>query len=647
MRLSNWTKIINCELLSKNTRWFNSTKHHKVRAPFDFADYLDEYFVLSADATNGGGVRWECLPYQRRLCYLMQDADVRRVVLVKGAQVGYTQLLRGAVAYACAEKSRNVCVFEPTQQDAREFSNLQIKSMLRDCDGISCHLRVDHTKVHPDNTTHRRVWNNAVSYFRGATSANDFRRISVDWVMVDEIDGMEANIEGEGAPDTLAWSRTFASNNPKIIIGSTPTVLGESNVLRCADEIDAKFKNYLPCVHCGEFQEIVFGGADANFGLKFDKCSNHRATADTTRYRCKHCQCDIGYEHLREMDEQGELRSETIGIKNSGFVYDLETGKPCDLPHEAAAYLSGLMSYTVSWADGVYQFLKATESARQGDNSALITVTNEWLGEGYMPSHNRDLATWQQVKEREIDDEFVPDWASHLTQWADVQKDSVHVMLVAWGEGERSRVMRYDIVQGDPASDNTLEWITEQAQLEFPKRDGTYLPISLSGIDSGFLTDTVYKACKADPSKIFPTKGLSTYGKPVIEMKNRPNGMGVYICPIGTDTGKDIIAERLKLDIDGPGKIEFGTHANINDELYRSCTSNIKKIVFRSGKSVERWTLPAGRHDEGLDCLVGNLGMVRLLQQRFHVTLGDTPKVNTYQDDDGAMLAKLLEAQRS
>ena len=623
--------------------WQQASEPHRPTMPLDFADYLDQYFYLSPDATNSAG-RWECLPYQRRLCYLLQDLDVKRVAIVKPAQIGYTQLLRGYVGYEAAHRSRNICVWQPTSADAREFSNLQIKSMLRDCPDIAKHLRVEHDKKDTDNTTGRRVWDAAVSYFRGATSANEFRRISVDSGLVDELDGMPANVEGEGSPDSLARSRMYASSRPKLILGSTPTITDESNILRVAGEIEEAFKNFLPCPKCGSYQELLFGGADADFGLRFVKHKNHKSTSDTVRYACDSCSKDFGYENLREMDEAGELRSENIGLTNSGRFYTLNDDMDCEPPHEAAVYLNGLISYTVSWSDGVYQFLKATDAARQGDNSTLVTVTNEWLGQGYTPIQNKDLATWEQVKGREVAESLIPKWASHLTQWADVQKDSVHVMLVAWGAGERSRVMRYDIIPGCHDTDNMLEWVTVQAEKEFLREYGAMLPVSLSGIDSGFMADTVYRACKANPLKILPTKGLSVYGKPVITIPNRPNNHGVYVCPMGTDTAKDIIAERLKIDMDAPGKIEFSDHEGINDDLYKSCTSNIKKTVFRSGKAVERWTLKSGWHDEGLDCLCGNLGMVRILQDRFQVVLGEYEAPDS--SESGDFMANLISAAR-
>lgn len=626
--------------------WTLALETFRPTIPLDFWQFLDRFFFLSPDATNSSG-GWETLPYQKRLSYLFQDLDIKLVAFVKCAQIGYTQLIRGGVGYEAAHRGRNLCVYQPTAADANEFSALQIKSMLRDCPDIAKHLRVESfDKKHPDNTNSRRVWDRAISYFRGATSANEFRRISIDTAFLDELDGMPANVEGEGSPYSLARSRTYASSRPKVIAGSTPTIEGESNILKLASEIDQKFYNYFPCPECGEFQKIAFGGADADFGLKWEKCSNHKHSADTVKYQCEFCPAKFGYEHLREIDEQGELRSDTIGLTNDGLFYDLATGDPCDPPHEAAVFLSGLLSYTVSWSDGVYQFLKATDLARQGDNSAMVTWTNEYKGEGYTPQQNKDLATWKQLKGRQIDSEFVPDWVSHITQWADVQKDSVHNMVMGWGLGERSIVLRYEIIRGDHDKDNMLGECVEMAYLEYAKESGELLPVSLAGIDSGYMADTVYKACKSEPYKLFPTKGLSVYGKPVITIPNRPNNTGVYVCPVGTDTAKDIIAERLKIDIDGAGKIEFSSHESINDDLMKSCTSNVKKMVYRSGKAVERWVLPSGRHDEGTDCLSGNLGMARLLQNTFNVELGELPEPESSEDDDMS-ITELVRLQRS
>ena len=619
--------------MSNSSLWLEAAEKYRPTIPMGLSEYLDNYFYLSPDATNSDGA-WESLPYQARLCFLMQDLDMKRLAIQKCAQIGYTQLLRGMVGYECAHRGRNTCVWQPTSADAREFSNLQIKAMLRDCPEISKHLRVDHEKKDTDNTTSRRVWDKAVSYFRGSKSANEFRRISIDSGFVDEIDGTDATIEGEGSADSLAWSRMYASSRPKLICGSTPTISGESNIERLCNEIEEKFHNWLPCAKCGVHQQLEWGGSDADYGITFLKKSDHYKSSRTAVYVCKHCSNSFGYESLREIDEAGELRSKSVAVTNSGRIYDVSTGKNTETPIEAAVYLNGLISYTITWSDGVYQFLKATDAARRGDNSNLVTFTNEYFGEPYTPIQNKDLATWESLKGRQNESELIPSWVSHLTQWADVQKDSIHNLLVGWGEGERSICLRYDIVPGDPASGGLIDWVYENSLKQFEREDHVWLPISLSGIDSGYLADTVYNVCKRDPLKLIPTKGLSVYGKPVIEMPNRPTQNRVYLSGIGTDTAKDIIAERIKIDTETAGSIEYAAHAGINDDFFKSCTSNIKKIVYRSGKGVSRWVLQSGKNDEGLDCLSGNLGMVRLLQDRYGVELGINQLLEETDEND-------------
>ena len=196
---------------------------------------------------------------------------------------------------------------------------------------------------------------------------------------------------------------------------------------------------------------------------------------------------------------------------------------------------------------------------------------------------------------------------------------------------------------------NLLELIRDFAEEEHKREDGVKLPISLVGVDSGYLADTIYNLCKVNPTKFIPTKGLSTRGKPVIKVPNMPNQNRVFLGNIGTDTGKDIVASRMRLDIPGPGYIEFADRSEFNEDFFKSLTSNIKKTVYRSGKSQEQWVLPSGRHDEALDCFVINLAMVRLLQERYNVDLNEEEDPEQKEDDKRdhiAMIQKLAEAAR-
>ena len=75
--------------------------------------------------------------------------------------------------------------------------NLQIKSALRDCKAARDQLTTDWDSQNSSNTTGRRTFKRGILYCKGATSEVNFRGISVDDAIVDDLNGAPISPEGE------------------------------------------------------------------------------------------------------------------------------------------------------------------------------------------------------------------------------------------------------------------------------------------------------------------------------------------------------------------------------------------------------------------------------------------------------------------
>ncbi|MDP1045497.1 phage terminase large subunit family protein, partial [Klebsiella pneumoniae] len=74
--------------------------------------------------------------------------------------------------------------------------------------------------------------------------------------MFDEVDGYPVMGAGkEGDQIKLGIKRTESFWNRKIIMGSTPTVKGESRIEKSYANSDQR-KYFVPCPHCGEYQVL-------------------------------------------------------------------------------------------------------------------------------------------------------------------------------------------------------------------------------------------------------------------------------------------------------------------------------------------------------------------------------------------------------
>lgn len=618
----------------------------KVDKPLRPLEHANTHFFLSPDATNSNG-RFKAFEYQKFLINAFADLNILKVAVQKPAQVGFTQLLKWLCGYSCSHVHRSVGIYFPTATDANEFSSTQISSLLRDCPDVAKELTVDYEKKHTDNQASRRKFKQATLFIRGATSANNFRRISFSTGLLDELDGMPSNIEGEGSADALIWSRMYAANYKKLIMGSTPTITGESNIESILSTIREKFRRYYPCPHCNHYQTLVWGGADSKHGLHWDKIYfndnsiDYQSTSETARYVCEECEQSFNYSNLRTIDKKAYWKSDN-------FIADDETGKITPLlenglsnPKEIGIYLTGLQSYTVSWSEAVLQYLKAVDNAREGDNGQLITFVNEYLGETYTPSEVREQTPYTVLYNRREDfGDFIPDKIKAVVIGADVQKDRIEFTEIGFATGEESYVLNHTVRMGDPANDQDLwDYLFDLAHTKvYTKSTGETLGVALFCIDSGYLTDTVFKFCKRSTTKLIPVKSTPVFGRPVADMPANKTKHGVYNTLCGSDTAKDILYSRWKLDLPQAGYVHFSMQ--LPEEYFKQIVSEYKKADFKSGKPVERWFCPKSRRNEGLDCFVYALCGIRILQTRYGIDL-DVTKQKILSRYNPASLAKM------
>lgn len=599
--------------------------------PQDFVTWMDENFYLSPDATNADG-RWHTHAYQRGLAFLMADLDGPQILNVKkSAQVGYSQILKALAGYECAHRKRTFCCWQPTATDANEFSNLQIKSMLRDCPAVANELvSSDPDKKTTSNVTRRRQFRSATLFTRGATSANEFRRISIETGANDELDGMPSDVGGEGSPDALAFTRMDAALRPKLINGSTPTLAGESLIDGLFNECREKFERYYPCPHCQHKQQLVFGGKDSTHGLRWDDVYHDdgtqdlEATANTVKHYCASCHEPTGYEDLRTMDNDAHWESASFVVDDlTGQIYDKSGELTDERPLEAGIHISGLMSYTVPWSKGVYRYLRAKNLADTGNNTAIIQWTNEYLGEAYQAIDFSEMPKWEKLRDRQHSyGAEVPDWVETITTGWDIGKDYIVGEVVGWGEGERSASIDYIQIMGSPVKDGILKHIFDVSEMKFTKKDGTELPVALTCVDSGYLAEEIYALCRMKPTMLIPVKGASTRGKPIADMPtHKHKRSGTFLTIVGTDNAKDTIYSRFLIDKPGPGYCEFPLDKDYSESYFKGLCSEYRKTIYKMGRSIEQWFLPSGNRAEPLDCRVYALAAVTILQQRYRVDL--------------------------
>lgn len=235
--------------------------------PMTLSEHAKSHFYLSAESSYVEQA-WTPWPFQIPIMNMMSNDDIVALDFKKSARVGYTKMLLAKIAYNAHHKRRNQCIWQPTDEDRDEFVKSELDPMLRD---VKCMREVfpSYLQRHKDNTLHQKKFLGSVCYTKGAKAAKNFRRMSLDEGLLDEVDACDLDIEKEGDIYTLAGKRVEGATFPKLISGSTPKLRGFSNIENREQIADVRMDCHIPCPHCGEYHALTWGGKDEPHGMKF------------------------------------------------------------------------------------------------------------------------------------------------------------------------------------------------------------------------------------------------------------------------------------------------------------------------------------------------------------------------------------------
>jgi len=575
----------------------------KFREPLTGSEWADRYFYLSPESSGIEG-KWETLPYQKALLNWMCDDDIEEINLIKSARVGYTKCLLATIGYSIEHKRRNIALWQPTDGDAKDFVSDEVETMLRDVPVVGNLLKVPPGTKSKFSTVEKKVFVGAVLDIKGGKSGRNFRRMTKDVVMYDELDGFDVDVDGEGSPLELGDTRTQTSSFPKSIRGSTPRVKGVSLIEKAVANCKMLFYRYVPCPECEGPQRLKF--------------VNLKNETEGVRYRCEHCGHPVEYHQYPAMDAAGRWQTE------DGFYYDDETdlfydenGDAIDRPKRIAAHIWAAYSYFTTWSDTIEKWLEAVEESRTGSNSKLKTIINTRLAE-----------TWEEKGDKVADDQFsgdrlddyhtdaIPNEVLMVTFGADVQggKNSrIEVEFTGWGVGEESWSLDYVVIPGDPGDDDIWQHLDDQTLRKFVRQDGIVLPVSGGMIDSGYLPGRVFQFTRPRKRRnIYATKGKAQYSGPLLG-KGSMQGDKIKALqfPINTDEAKETVFNRLnKIHEPGPGYCHFPKHYAEPDfyegQYFKRLTNEEKRPDRRAGTIVGHKWFKLGPN-EPLDCRVGNM----------------------------------------
>lgn len=554
------------------------------------SEWADEYRHLTSKETpEPGPWRTSRVPYMKEI----QDAlsvtsPVTDVCFMKSAQVGGTEAGNNWIGYVIHHSPGPMLAVQPTVDVAQRVSKQRVAPLIQNSPVLAERIKPPRT---PDasNTILAKEFPGGMLLMAGANSAAGLRSMPIRYLFLDEIDAYPADVDGEGDPVALAEQRTQNFRRRKRFKVSTPTTKGFSRIEEEYEESD-KRKYWIPCPHCGEFQVLEWKNVEWPTGKPAD-----------AMYLCEHCGCLWDDSERAAAVTRGEWRPEHSERKKRGY-------------HIWAAY-----SPWVRLGELAEEFLVA-----KGHPERLKTFINTKLGQ-----------TWEEEGERVNADSLagrresyraqVPDGVGILVASVDTQGDRLEVKVKGYGKGEESWVIHAEQLWGDPGRDsgqdvdkdgvpipNVWQQLEELRTRAWKHESGADLRIQAMCIDSGgHHTENVYRYVKPrQGQRVWATKGMSQPGRPLVGRPSRANKHGVKLLPIGTDTAKDAVFARLKVNVPGPLYMHFPEF--LDDEYFAQLTS--EKVVTRyvKGRPVRSYEKTRPRN-EALDlevlCLAALLSL--------------------------------------
>lgn len=598
----------------------------KMPEPLDADQWAERHFYLSAESSQGEK-RWESYPFQRAMLGAMGDDDIEEVDVKKSARVGYTKMLLAVIGYNAAHKRRNQCLWQPTDGDSDEFCKAELEPMLRDVRAMQSVFPQFMAKSKA-NTLNMKKFLGSILYLKGGTSAGNFRRMTLQAALLDEFDGFDQKIEKSADPFTLAHKRLEGATYPKIICGTTPRIKGLSHIEKRESVALARMRYNITCPHCGVEHPLMWGGKDVRHGFKWDA----EDPEGTARHHCPHCLGAITQADYLRMAPFGAWVSDCGNYRALHSPYRWTDGAGMPLvrpPRHVAFHVWTAYSPQTTWAAIVRQFLECVTAKKAGDKAPLEGFINETLGETWEEEADKTDGHALQKRAEDYPMRRVPVGGLQLAAGVDVQDKRWEVTVWAFGRGAEMWTVDYQVIDGNLA--DQAEWETKlwpYLETAFIHQHGAPMRIAATAVDTGgHYTHQAYEFCRNHAhDKVFAIKGDSQDGKPIkgksslqdVNARGKTIRKGVRLWMVGTDTAKDLIFGRLKLERPGPGYMHFSKYLPV--EWFNGLTSEVRRKIKTSSGEKYRWVKTAQRN-EPLDTTVYAIFCSQMLD---HHKLTDT-----------------------
>ena len=551
------------------------------------SEWADTYRYVSQGPQRGQRWKMSTVPYFIEPLNCITDPSVRRIVMWSSSRVGKTEgFLLNACGYFMHIDPSPIMQLRPTLDDAKLFSRERFSAFIEETPVLRDLVEEPRSRDSGNTILYKKFLGGYI-FFPGSNSSTGLRAQDFRILLADEIDDYNVNAGGLGDPLDAAEVRltNFEIEGLALsLLTSSPTIKGASRIAEAFAESDQRHL-YVPCLGCGEYQEILWHNIVwTELGLPPKEAC----------FKCPTC-AHIGPEDEKgEMIRLGEWRAHAEFNGTVGFK------------------LRGTYSPFITWGGMADRFVKARES--KSDEKMQVWV-NSTLGELWEPGEylEEQEYTFHTEDYGGPDCAFdVPAGVTFLTFGADVHPDRIEVEVLGWGSQEENWSIDYKVLLGNPEEYPSAVWTDLEDYLEKDWRHELGVPMNVSAgaIDTrGHCTDASYKfAYKHRHKKWFPIAGANVAGKPIAPRK--PSLVGkprIKLRIVGTEAAKDRVSAMLRVENEGPRYCHVPTR--YDEEWFKQMDSEHRtRTRNKRGFSVWVWEKKKpGARNEAWDCRVYNV----------------------------------------
>jgi phage terminase large subunit GpA-like protein len=448
------------------------------------SEWADRHRVLSPRASaEPGRYRTDRTPYIRAIVDALSPThSARRIVVMKSAQVGFTEGGNNWIGYVIHRAPGPMLAVQPTVELAKRLSRQRIDPLIAESPSLRERVKPARSRD-AGNTVLSKEFPAGLLVITGANSAVGLRSMPARYLFLDEVDAYPPSADEEGDPVALAEARTRTfSWRSKVLLGSTPTIHGLSRIEREYEASDQR-RYFVPCPHCRQMQ-----------WLKFERLLWEKGKPEGAHYSCESCDGYIEEHQKTAMLAGGEWRP-TVESQDPGTI---------------GFHISAIYSPVgwLSW-ESIARLCEAatTDEAKRSFKNSVLGET--WIETGEAPD-------WQRLYERREAWQIgmVPSGGLFLTAGADVQKDRIEVDVWAWGRGLESWLVDHIVVDGGPERAETWEELALLLDRTWAHAHGSRIGIAKLAIDSGYEAPAVYAwARRVGHAQVAPIKGVEGFNR--------------------------------------------------------------------------------------------------------------------------------------